>query len=194
MSFKYLNNNKWKDVTRDERLFCSYLYHYVKNDTLSFINLINSKNSQKIDINIYWEIGFEVNIYRDLFGIKTKRTFDLCLFSEEMIIIIEAKAHQGFQSAQSKEFIHDKQFLKSLLIKYRDSNVDVKVCALASSKYFKNIIEKYKILKLPFESDYILSWEDCEIFDKEIFRQADETYKKIALSKIDDKYLDNELN
>ncbi len=193
MAVQYLKSNTWKEVSRDERLFCSYLYHYIKVNTPAFINLINENENtiEKLETNCSWEIGFEVNIYRDLFGMKTKRTFDLCLFSEKTIVIIEAKAHQGFDSTQSKEFKKDKEKLKNLISKYLNADVEIKICALASSRYYHNIKEKHKILKLPFEfkSDFILSWKDCStIFDNEIFNQADEVYKKKPLIKTKEIY------
>ncbi len=193
MALEYLKDSTWKKVTRDERLFCSYLYHHISDNTDAFINLINKNENtlKKLDTSSSWEIGFEVNIYRDLFGMKTKRTFDLCLFSEKTIVIIEAKAHQGFDSTQSKEFKKDKEKLNALISKYFKKDVEIKICALASSKYYSNIIKKYKSLILPFEfeSDFILSWKDCyAIYNKEIFNQADNVYKQKPLIKTKEVY------
>lgn len=60
-----------------------------------------------------------------------KRTFDLCLFLEEEIIIIEAKAQQGFKIDQLSSFDEDHFLLKKLL----KNKINVKVIGLHSSHY-----------------------------------------------------------
>ena len=64
-----------------------------------------------------------------------KRTFDLCLFSERQIIIIEAKAQQGFDKDQSqlKAFAEDKLKVAEL------TGVDsVLLVGLASSQHISS--------------------------------------------------------
>lgn len=60
-------------------------------------------------------MGYEVCFYRDLWQLRgrkdalysPKRTFDLCLFSDAAIVIIEAKAAAGFDQEQNRSFAAD---------------------------------------------------------------------------------------
>jgi hypothetical protein len=59
-----------------------------------------------------------------------KRTFDLCLFSDSAIIVIEAKAHQEFDANQLLSFDKDKSQIR------KEVAVDrVLLTGIASSKY-----------------------------------------------------------
>ena len=109
MGLPYLKNKKWSQVTRDERFFCAHLYNLIlKRGIPEFLSFINNTYKTDLTESCYWEIGYEVCFYRDLWhlhGRKTelyspKRTFDLCLFSEKTIVIIEAKADQQFDLNQ----------------------------------------------------------------------------------------------
>ncbi|MDQ3439304.1 MAG: hypothetical protein M3478_03020, partial [Planctomycetota bacterium] len=66
-------------------------------------------------------------------GFSLKRTFDLCLFSEEVIVVIEAKAHQLFTAQQGMSFADDAQAIQRLI----PSSPKVHLLALASSRYFE---------------------------------------------------------
>ena len=126
--FTYLRNNSWSRITREERYFCAELFFEIKKNPKQFIEFLNRRLQLNFDVNQYWEVGFEVCFYRDyLFSIgesvrphykgqkyPQKRTFDLCLFSETHMIIIEAKADQDFSSAQMKSMDEDKGFLLKL--------------------------------------------------------------------------------
>lgn len=113
MGFDYLDKKNWIDITREERFFCAYLYFDIKKDVNNFINWLNENtldpkyNDKKIhlglDVKQEWDVGFEVCFYRDYKhqnresvqkDYSPKRTFDLCLFSPDTIIIIEAKVQQ----------------------------------------------------------------------------------------------------
>lgn len=62
----YLHNSNWIDISREERLFCAHLYFDIKKDIKRFIEFLNKKNdSIKNDIDIEWEIAYEVCFYRD---------------------------------------------------------------------------------------------------------------------------------
>ena len=156
MGFSYLENKQWLDITRDERFFCAHLYFEMNKNLTPFLELI-AKNGvingedAKPDL---WEVGYEVCFYRDYikkvgfentneigktpFHDLRKRTFDLCLFSEKCIIIIEAKAHQGFDNNQMKYFDEDLIQIKKLLGK--NSNVETKLLGLISNKYKPNVL------------------------------------------------------
>jgi hypothetical protein len=136
MGFSYLGGKNWSEITRDERTFCAYLFHAFKDEPQELINAFQQHSFQidgfTNDLSISgkkWELGYEVCFYRDLllnFGIKIKeeasllekwgiikpsklikRTFDLCLFSEDEIIIIEAKGAEGLTSTQFIDFQKD---------------------------------------------------------------------------------------
>ena len=72
-----------------------------------------SKRPLKLSQDGDWDLGYEVCFYRDLSwpcqktahqdGYAAKRTFDLCLFGEKAIIIIEAKVFQRFEADKIKE-------------------------------------------------------------------------------------------
>jgi len=115
MVLSYFGNKKrWENITREERYFCSVLFWHVKNNSLEnqFIKCLNElTESKKNDHLNKWEIGYEVCFYRDYLkaihnrsthntDYSGKRTYDMCLFSENRIIIIEAKAHQKLERHQ----------------------------------------------------------------------------------------------
>src|SRR5882672_11412807 len=101
MGFTYLGGNNWSDITREERFFCAELYIKIKNSENAFVRWLNAQEKISIsgeDCETEWETAFEVCFYRDFphkfrpeipDKYSPKRTFDLCLFSEKNIIIIE---------------------------------------------------------------------------------------------------------
>lgn len=103
---KYFGNKSWSDITREERYFCAELFFDIKNNIKAFIYFLNKRFKTNYNIDQHWEVGFEVCFYRDFLFDKgnkvreteysDKRTFDLCLFSNKEILIIEAKADQKF--------------------------------------------------------------------------------------------------
>lgn len=154
MGFTYLEDKNWKEITREERIFCAELYFLVKRNEIKFIEWLNEKaklNLSPNEIETEWEVGYEVCFYRDyIHEIKPKlqnklitnknknseypfkRTFDLCLFSDKNIIIIEAKAQQGFNQKQLDDIKDDKQLLKELL---EEKCPKIYMIALYSCKY-----------------------------------------------------------
>ena len=116
MPFPYLGGHRWLDLTRDERFFCAELYIALKQpDRLAaFIDRLNAALQEKdpqlvLDKDASWEVGYEVAFYRDYIHAlgapvdgklvheigstrySRKRTFDLCLFGNDRLVIIEAK-------------------------------------------------------------------------------------------------------
>lgn len=109
---QYFGNKNWAEITREERYFCSHLYHSIIGKEKEFVKWLNEnlkpEGKLKLDESNIWEVSFEVCFYRDFLksqnkSVKTyerkngdfysqKRTFDLCLFSADEMIIIEAKA------------------------------------------------------------------------------------------------------
>ena len=184
--FKFNDKNKtWIEITREERFFCSELYHDIKKDIKGFVKFLNENCSVNFDENAYWEIGYEVCFYRDLIkakgssikkynvGNKTnyppKRTFDLCLFSNDQIVIIEAKTDQKFKDDQLTDFNKDDGFIKQIL-KDINSNVKVITILLSSSGDQKDITG--------FKDKRIFWNQLSELYKNKIFDRAEELGKK----------------
>jgi hypothetical protein len=160
MGLPYIpNKQSWTEITREERYFCSELFHEFKNRPSDLVQIINKTVSTKLDVCEEWELGLEVCFYRDLlkaykFGIREvnngreqdshfpqKRTFDLCLFSKKEIIIIEAKSQSGLTEGQMKDFDLEKSRINELFdfIDKRSIEVlsrpTVRLILVASTKY-----------------------------------------------------------
>lgn len=117
MGFDYLGGLHWRQITRDERFFCQHLFRLIEDEGIArFVNHINETAGLTLDTNANWEAGYEVCFYRDLWFQKgkqgplfsPKRTFDLCLFSDRAMVVIEAKAQQDFQRDQLGVFALDR--------------------------------------------------------------------------------------
>ncbi len=139
MGLKYLYGKSWWEVTRDERFFCQHLFVLIqKHGVRELVKYLNEKHDADLNSSGNWEAAYEACFYRDLYHFRgkegdrfsAKRTFDLCLFSDDAIVIIEAKAQQGFHKDQLKEFEEDKTQVSNA------TGVDnVLLAALASSQY-----------------------------------------------------------
>jgi len=184
MGFSYLNGKNWSEITREERFFCAVLFEQFKSTPLKFVHWLNEQTKINLDTNCEWELGYEVCFYRDLLKSQAesvkkseypqKRTFDLCLFSEKSIVIIEAKCQQGFKLNQVKSFERDIEDIP----KITPSNIEVKLVGLASSLYYTNLKKfgKTEVLK-PF-NECLISWEALyNTFKNPIYLQANKLYK-----------------
>ena len=108
MGFSYLDGKRWAQVTREERFFCAHLFGLLDEDSemQKMLSYINDRTGIALPRDVEWELAFEVCFYRDLRHLEKnkgelhspKRTFDLCLFSEGAIVILEAKAQQDFEA------------------------------------------------------------------------------------------------
>lgn len=185
MGYAYLNQKNWSDITRDERFFCAHLYFEMLSNIKPFLNLLlNNKviDSESVKATA-WEVAFEVCFYRDFIyklGFKGeheigktpyhhlgKRTFDLCLFSDQQIIIIEAKAQQGFDTKQMEYFKSDLETVKQLVGK----DINIKLIGLAAAKY-----RPKEETKKNFTA--ILNWQqmfDC--YKNDLFLKAENTFR-----------------
>jgi len=200
ISYFQKNNSEkanWDNITRDERYFCSELFHNLRSDQSGILSLIkegiiaeekNDKERLNFLKNIEsekFDIGFEVCFYRDMLkwyrkgirgtGLSQKRTFDLALFSDDAIIIIEAKAQQGFDSKQLVDFEEDKKKnIEILFNKFIHQKVPkVFVIGLHSSKYTPK-----STTKIYFDS--IIKWKDLATKypkSKELLNYADSIYR-----------------
>lgn len=185
MGFGYFKGKNWIDITREERFYCAQLYYQIKGKELDFVNWLNSNKNMNLPIDSEWEIGFEVCFYREYFhyfrkdSIKEnleyppKRTFDLCLFGENNMAIIEAKVQQKFETNQVNDFHTDKNLINRLI----NSKIKVDTILLASSIYYKNY-EMYGKKEILENFDTRISWmEMYQRYTDSLFLQADGTYK-----------------
>ncbi len=185
MGFSYLQDKSWLEITREERLYCAFLYWDVKDREKDFISWLDDNHDLQLDCDAGWEIGYEVCFYRDLLKSRgesvnptqysSKRTFDLCLFSEETILIIEAKVQQMFKESQICAFQKDRDDIPKIVGK----EIDTKIIALASSHYYENY-KKFGQNDILKKFDACISW--AEIYDlynqRDIYKQANDIYKK----------------
>jgi len=121
MGLKYLGGKSWAEVTREERVFCQHLYVRLVRDlgAKNFVQYLNDEVGLGADPNANWEVAYEVCFYRDLWHHRgrggelysPKRTFDLCLLSDDHVVVVEAKAQQGFDREQVAVFVNDKEQL-----------------------------------------------------------------------------------
>lgn len=138
MGFSWLDGHTWAQVTRDERFFCQALYAHIQAEGAgAFVAHLVAAHGLGVDPAGHWEAGYEVCFYRDLWQhrgregalFSPKRTFDLALFHEHAIVVIEAKAAQGFDPDQNAVFRRDLDE-----IKYQTGVQTVHLMGLCSSR------------------------------------------------------------
>jgi len=185
MPIQYLQGRSWSDWTRDERFFCSALYGHAKNDPAKFVQLVGSAADLELSLEGEWEVGYEVSFYRDFLwqrdkekpadlGVSDARAFDLCLFGENAIVVIEAKVFEPFSPPQNKVFGLDADHIKRLP---GLEEIEVRLVALASSKYFDNQAQFGHEGTLDV-FDGVVSWAYMfEAYGDRLLEQADRTYK-----------------
>lgn len=194
MGFSYLGGKNWSEITRDERYFCAELFSEIKQDVNQFVKWLNEQmilDLNQFELDAEWEIGYEVCFYRDLksfqgrpikgSGFSQKRTFDLCLFSQTRMIIIEAKSQTGFGGGQNESFANDPDKIMNLLEK-SENEFSVNIIGLASSKYLNS--KRRKDLPEVFK-DKCFTWE--QIFNsycrRQVFLDANDRYGKFIKDK-----------
>ncbi len=146
MSIDYLDGVAWTDWSREERLFCAVLYEHARKDPREFAKwVIDTAPLPLVSSEDDWDLGYEVCFYRDYLKRKGrsarseeypfKRTFDLCLFGERAIVVIEAKVCEPFSTRQNEDFESDKALICKAV--GRD-DLKVFVVPLAPSGYLAN--------------------------------------------------------
>ncbi len=172
----WLDGKSWWEVSRDERSFCAELLFLARQDLPAFVQYLNDQHAAEMDPNANWELAYEAVFYRDVWHARGaegmpfsyKRTFDLALFSDEDILIIEAKAQQGFKRDQLEEFKQDGE-----QVRLQVPNCRVRLAALASSKY-----KATEEVQAYFDGPY-LTWAELAALygdDPKLLR-ADELYE-----------------
>lgn len=173
----WLRGKSWAEVTREELAFCAELYCLARADLRKFTGYLNDTYGADLDVNANWEMAFEVSFYRDEQRFRREgkdastsdhRAFDLVLFSDADILIIEAKAQQGFGTKQLDDIQKDAELVKRFTRAQR-----VRVSALVSSRYAPK-----KATKARFTGPY-LTWKALASFydDNVLLRRADEVYR-----------------
>jgi hypothetical protein len=144
MGITYFGGKTWGEVSREERYFCAELCFSARENLVDFVTLLATSTKLDLDPNANWDLGYEVCLYRDIIArglsashrhdrkFSLKRTFDLCLFSDSHIVVIEAKAYESFTAKQAAHFESDLRDIPALL----GRPVQVSLVALASSRYF----------------------------------------------------------
>jgi hypothetical protein len=148
MSVSYLKHQPWSRWSREERLFCAVLFEHARRAPAEFAKWLIVEAKLGVQADDTWDLGFEVRFYREFLwqqnrtarvdGLPPKRTFDLCLFGERAVIVIEAKVCEAFGAKQNTDIGRDKGLVRRLI--GRDELV-VNVVAIASSKYFETAPE-----------------------------------------------------
>lgn len=99
---------KWSDNTREERYFTAALFGALLLDAKPFWGLLRPRLGITEDV-LVTDIGYEVCMLRDLAHANhidrvtdlEKQTFDLVFtLSNDALVLLEAKAHQGFSLNQ----------------------------------------------------------------------------------------------
>jgi len=178
-----MKTHKWSEVTREERFFTSVLFHDILLNSKPFMDLLKSKWQFPPNISVI-DVGFEVCFFRDAFHAEPKlinkryhglekQTFDLVLWlSDQSIIIIEAKAQQGFHMDQMTMLNQSKEIMQSL--SSHEYPMDkILLVGLCSSKYgLKESTKKY--------FDAIVRWKEvvrCYPEHEDDYNRADDIYR-----------------
>lgn len=174
----YLYDKRWAEITRDERFFCAELFRVLRlpgqlERLLTDLNSALPKREGKEGLPMTgWDIAFEAVFYRDLLHYRRnpvgksvfsrKRTFDLALFHDEHIVVIEAKALQGLSKDQVESFILDKRQIEMLLGK---ATPNVHLVLLCSNEYAGSM--RSAPIRAAF--DAVITWHRMA----EIYRKVD---------------------
>ena len=130
-----------------------------------------------------WDLGSRC-VYRDLLWQKDgdtayacdlpqKRTFDLCLFGETAVVVIEAKLCERFDFAQCADFERDAERIRTL---EGLEGLDIKLVALASTRYYTNQAKFSPDALKVFDGQ--VSWlQAAQRYDDPLLWQADRMYK-----------------
>lgn len=175
---------KWAEVTREERYFTSILFHDVQQNPTPLLNLLQNQLQRLSDVLIL-DVGYEVCFFRDAFHADPKlikerqqalekQTFDLVLWlSDQSLVIIEAKAQQGFHTKQLDMLAKSRRIM--LELSSPDYPItEILLVGLCSSKY--NLKESTKS-----QFDAIIRWGEIARSypgNAKVYNRADDIYGK----------------
>ncbi|MDP2341482.1 MAG: hypothetical protein Q8O67_11010 [Deltaproteobacteria bacterium] len=178
MGIKYFGGKNWRDISREERFFCLQLYARINAEGVDgFVAHLRDVHGYDLDPEAGWELAYEACFYRDFWHHRLregplyspKRTFDLALFSDDVIVIIEAKAAEEFDDRQTASFVADKaQVIKETGVSR------VVLIGLCSSRYvvpeplrasFDGPFLNWAALAARYDKDQVLARGDL-VFDE----------------------------
>lgn len=185
MAIDYLRNRPWTDWTREERFFCAALYQHAAQDPAALAAWVIETAGLRISTAGTWDLGFEVCLYRDFLwqqgksarGLRfpAKRTFDLCLFGEGDMIVIEAKVCDKFSKKQAFDFKKEKERIGRI---DEVKHLGIHLVALASQSYFDNAKQFGDPETLRVFSGRV-TWADIfRLYQDPLFEQAEHLYHK----------------
>ena len=212
------SKESWLDISREERLFCAHLYEFLreKGNSRKFIDSLDvaSKDVASGEVEVSqdtlrkdnYEVRYEVCFYRDLARaydrkelvrkpsqslpsqFPRKRTFDLCLFGQKHIVIVEAKAHSSFNSEQLEWLGCEKKKIKRLFeeLGVESQDVEIAIVCLASSKLFcgEHPKQKKHTQKVKDHCDFLTTWKSLSQLNNNdpefsrVMKRADCCYNK----------------
>ena len=169
----------WEEITREERYFCSFLFHDIRSNPAPFMTLLRDEGLPTSPESKIIDVGYEVCFFRDSAKVELierqshleKQTFDLVLWlSDGSLVIIEAKAQQGFGMDQLKKLEDSKLIITGS--SYPVSRIHL--VGLVSSKYSPQADVKSVL-------NPILMWDEMMTtypVNAHIYQRADEIYGK----------------
>ena len=184
MPLPYLINKPWTSWSREERLFCAVLWEHGRRDPAAFARWLIDAAGLHLSPEGEWDLGYEVCLYRDFLWQKNgltaagcalpqKRTFDLCLFGESAVMVIEAKVRETFKPVQCADFARDAERIRTL---EGMEKLDIRLVALASTRYFTNQPKHSPEALRVFDGQ--VSWlQAAHRYDDPLLWQADQMYK-----------------
>ena len=127
------------------------------------------------------DVGFEVAFYRDASRVASSkifderasshRKFDLALFFKEQLIVLEAKAQQGYEASDVERFNDDKKLLDELL-----KETHTYFVGICSSKFWNSDYRKREIDEC---LNLVLTWRRLDQFYPCMsFSRANSIYRK----------------
>jgi hypothetical protein len=170
-------------------MYCAVLWEQARECPDKFAHwLIDTANLQIDDRSGDWELGYEVVFYRDFLwhkegrsaraeNLPAKRTFDLCLFGERDLVIIEAKLCSRFESKQNSEIADDRQKVSDLIVP-ASKRPKIHLVGLACSDYWTNL-NKHGSSETKNLFKNRIDWGQVSSeYDHPILRKADGMYQK----------------
>ena len=188
MPIPYLGNKTWADISRDERMFCAVLWEHARKDPADFAMWLNKAAGLSMDSAGSWDLGYEVVFYRDLLHhaaksariakLPFKRTFDMCLFGERDIVIIEAKLSMGFLTKQLDSMEKDIENIRITMEMIHKKCPEVHVVALTPEAYRHKHMKNNNSATSAMLGERWISWEEvADKYPDELLRLALRIYK-----------------
>ena len=169
---------QWSAITREERFFTCVLFYDLRQDPNPVWATLCNRLGCSAETAIV-DVGFEVCFFRDVAHAGRierhreleKQTFDLVLtLSDQSLVIIEAKAQQGFTTKQMEML---GQARKKIRAGAKWPVKDVYLAALYSSKYTP------RSTTLSHFDGFLLWSEVADAYppNRAIYLRADEIYR-----------------